>query len=393
MAPVFDPNNSLIADTVGYTSVFLLKEAMVAAGWIVNGSSDGTSHVDSEAKPIGAGTTDYVDTAAKMSNSGSWVVLEGPEGRQFLLGHLGANTDTPGWVGYGRYFVIAYSPSVGWTGGSTIAYPTAADAVTIAGTLSAASAIAIFSNNSSPYYANIYASDTTDSFYCFQSAQGSGVTLGGLFCDSLSRYVAGDVDPCVAGYVAGGVEAFASGAIWGQYPYCLGNLDGDTELLNLMSYARWNEPCAPYNGTRGLGVNPIDSKIDELEAVWGRHSGEGQTPYGYKGVSGLFRAVGGNVPIGDTLNSDGALSRIVLGDLKTSLPWDGTTTPLMLAAPSTDRDAAFRVAVTATPVSYSMRGRIISTSVIHYWTVTGAPDTTGAASGHAGDIDQIVVLR
>lgn len=320
MAVVWDLNNSYLSGAAGSQAMYYLKEAMKAAGWKVNGSSDGTSHEASVAKPIGAGTTDYINTSLEFLVNGAWIVLEGPGGRQFLFGHKGGTGDTT--------YCVAYSRSDGFVGGAVVTYPTAADSGTVAGTLPATLATIFLSGNS---YVHIMVSDTTDAFYCLQVIQGTGLVGGGLFCDLLTNTVAGDVDPAVVGYLYGsGSDGFSNSNLYGlvgSKGFYKNGAAYDFQLVTVMTYRVAGNDAIPYT-TSGLGLNPHDLHTDELPAIWARSSAY-SAPYGYKGISSLFRAVGSNIAAGDTLDSDGALSRVVYGGARTSLPWDGATVPLI----------------------------------------------------------------
>lgn len=323
MAVAWDLNNGVLAANVGSTSMYLLKETMKTAGWKVNGSCDGSNFAASVAKPIGAGTADHIGSAAEFMTNQSWLVMEGPQGRQFLFGHKGTTSDTS-WT-------IAYSVAAGYSGGNATTYPTAIDAVNVMGVAGTATTTATFLGNNS--YVHLMASDSTDSFFCIPATVGTASVYGGLFCDILTQTVTGDLDTAVVGsFYSSGNEAFTASGIY-SYRNCRGffyNSGSSSYTFQEVSLATMNFGnfvVLPYSG-QGLGLNPHDLHTDEVPALWCRDSSRG-APYGYKGISTLFRYCGGNIAPGDTLDSDGPYSRAVFGQYRTSVVWDGWTAPLV----------------------------------------------------------------
>ena len=321
MAIVWSLNNTgvgtpVLSAVVGSTAMYLLKNAMKTAGWTVISCGDGATYK--------ADGTDLIVSAAVFINNGSWIVLRSPRAPncQLLFGHKGSVAD--------KDWCVAYSRAVGFTGGAAATYPTASDSGTVVGTLPATLAPTFTSNNA---YVHIMVSDTTDNFYCIQANSPAAVVTGGLFFDRVTNGVAGDVDDAVVGtfYDNGAGDVYSNSSFYwdrdsntrrawykDQATYTFKSVG----LMRALTYT--GNTVFPYDGTRGVGVNPADSKVDEIPAVWARNSMTGG-PTGYKGVSSLFRLVGSStVVVGDTL---GTKARVVYGALRTSLPWDGATTP------------------------------------------------------------------
>ena len=316
---IWDLNRSALAAVSGSTATYYLKEDLKAAGWTVVSSGDGTGGNYS----LG---TDWITSPAVFVQNGSWIALRSPRApnRQLLFGHKGGTADTS-WY-------LAYSRSAGFTGGAAATYPTAPDVGTVLGT-STTYALAYDSNHS---FSNIMVSETSDDFYCFQVKQGSGLAYGGFFLDTVTHTVAGDPDPVVVGcfYTGGDITTWATG------------LFGQTTSLRKMTWFNTKSTVAfrsigltayissgQYGGVPwrwddgGIGPNPFDGLTEEFAALWIRNMWPGP-PYGYKGYSTLFRAVGCHLSTGDRLDSvaEGAKSRIALGpNSVVTLPWDGST--------------------------------------------------------------------
>ena len=314
-----------VLGTEGANAMYLLKEALRAtAGWTMMASGDGTAI-------YGGPGVDVLDTPAKFNVNGMWVLFSGPGGRQFLFGKKGSTNDLQYYFGYSR--------ALGFTGGNATTYPTALDQGDVVGTVTVPTYL--FSGGYG--FTHIMVSGTTDNFYCFQTNTAAGLgnrlVLGGLFCDTLTATAVGDVDSAVVGtlYNSGADSFVYTGGLFGETIasakrayFQNSSLTYDFQLVGMLTMYGYGSTLMLYPSVDyGTYCDSYDGKIDEIPGMWARSSSSNSPPYGYKGVSSLFRLVGSPVSYGTLLNTDGAKSRIVIGQSRVSLPWDGSTIPLI----------------------------------------------------------------
>ena len=256
-----------------------------------------------------------------MYNRYAWWVVEGPAGRQWLFGTNGDSDDCEWYVGY--------SASGLFTGGTTTVMPTATDQVDTLGSVGTAADLFKVANA----YVSFMADDATDKFYLLSWDQSTHIMHTCVCGDVLTETHALDADPYVAmaAYYVSGSFAYPSTGPWSAavssafawYGYGLG---GSAEQIYAMYLSIGNsKEMAPNDATNGAGVNYYDSKDETFPVLWGRSSSHG-APYGYKGVSSLFRNVSTVRAPTDTLSVDGTRDFVLTGTtlgLNVSIPWNG----------------------------------------------------------------------
>ena len=330
MAITWDLNNYAMSTVVGGTAMYLLKNALQAAGWTIIGSGDTVNY---------SAVADVIGSPAEFILNGSWIVLRSPRApnRQVLLGHKGGTSDTD-WC-------VAYSKGAGFSGGAPdkSTYPTAADSGTVWGTLPGTLSTMFAAWGS---YIHIMVSDATDTFYCVvvgkmgagasPSYSGWGVTHGGLFLDELTNTAPGDPDPVVIGSMYANGEFFSSSLLY--YDGSVGRkswIKGAPDTFQNLGLCSWGFDAGytgmPWNSSgRGIGINAFDGKVAEMPGLWVRDAALA-APYGYKGFSSIFKTVSAPITVPSTIDiSPGTRNRIILGvEFRTSMPWDGST-PLIV---------------------------------------------------------------
>lgn len=118
---------SVVADA--QETLFYVKEAMTGntgcpVPWTVAGSSDGTTGaMDSVDRWTGPGDLLWAPSASTTTPVG-WIVLESVNADQLLLSCRASSA-----FFFGRYLKIVWSPSGGFTGGSSTVDPTATDEI------------------------------------------------------------------------------------------------------------------------------------------------------------------------------------------------------------------------------------------------------------------------
>lgn len=327
-------------------AIWMLKEALVAAGWSVARSGTGSGGVYSAAGDAHAPGGPYAGT---LDLADAWFELRQPSGasprRSFLFKLVTAN---------GSDWRIRYSSNgTGFTGGSpsATALPTATDAQALtndpAGTTSL---LYVPTGGSGPGIGavDIIAGDTTEEFSFFFGCR-SGIDYNNysfpgyetVIClDVLTQAQGADADPAVvgihfvgdsyqfalpssagligemtasqtAGCMRGWYKKGLSGATFTTHPICVwGCQEGAVGTVVPRSMDRMSE------GADG-------ETFTTLPVIYWRGGATHTTQRGFKGKSRLFhdaqRRFGGL-----RLNQD--RSRLSIGML--SIPWDGTSIPI-----------------------------------------------------------------
>jgi hypothetical protein len=310
-----------------------LKEALVAGGWDVASSGDGTAFSASGDVHDPGGPYD-----GTMDNTNAWMRLRAPAAmsprREFVLHHDIADT--------GHMTTLYSSDGTGFTGGtpSATVRPTAADEVVIT-----SNTANFWSPTQQRHRQDILVGDADENFCFFEGGRimnGSEANLGYnhvLYLDVLDGAHASDPDPAVVGCVFSSDGSAGRFALVGANPIDIGQTSSAT---NVGSSRGWydkgvtdvwvNYPMTFLAGeggaghilrvVEGAGLNAVGELEENVIWYW---RGSVATQPGRKGYSHLFktnrtstrpfRPSGGTTP----------LTKMNLSAI--SMPWDGVTNP------------------------------------------------------------------
>lgn len=300
--------------------VYAFKAFMTAAsptgpGWTVPRSSNGTT----------GGAGDNIASAADYGQAASWFVLQNPAGtKQWLFFHGSTSTQTQR---------ILYSAGALFTGGDAANRATATDEQYIVG--SAANAEVTFTLNTTQY-CNFMADDAAP--YGFAawgwSTASSGVTIqwGYVYDPMISgTYDVSDTDPFVCfcaysntntafdyNYLSGVTNTAAYND---HYPRCW--LKYSTGAWNNIAAQYYMDVAGQITVPARVPASLFTTKDQVIPISWLR-SNFVSAPGGWKGVGSLMMWMGLDRSNGSTLENK---TRICIGHI--SLPWDGSTTPLI----------------------------------------------------------------
>lgn len=192
MAKFTDVNNiESLTGVASATAFFRLKTVLIAAGWTVTSSSDGTTY-SAVADVITTGATG----AGGLGNTNAWYCIQEPGGRrQFTIQHL---TTT--------FFRVKYSALAKFTGGTpgALQTPSATDQqILVGGGTDAAPTGLLYFNTGNNRVMVIANSTPISGVYPFQlwvmATPGSANTTGALALEPMApgSYDSADADPCV----------------------------------------------------------------------------------------------------------------------------------------------------------------------------------------------------
>ncbi len=307
--------NVLAADGAG-SIIFNIQQTLVAAGWTVQKSSDGTTYKSTPGSQItasGAG-------AGGANNNNAWILLQDPGGRrQFVIQRGTATTQIR----------AAYSALAKFTGGTPNAttLPTATDQAFVIGTSGAFSTTLPAAGL---YYTHCIAQSTpvgnVYGFWMLNTATGTGATTssGLLCCEPLATgsFPAADVDPVVI-FARNSGNFFAS--YWWKYGF------GDQTFVNMGSGTYAGAFFIATTGLNGIGGsstfagdNPYDGLANNIPVFFGRPAS--LTQPGWKGWSTYVLTKLSNHAYPDT--ADLATDAFVYLDISLALPWPNGTVPL-----------------------------------------------------------------
>jgi len=328
----YDVNNTAIT---GINAVYKLKTTLVAAGWTVEGSSDGATFSNAAVDKW---------TSAGALGSGSWVRLRMPTAnavtREILI-QRNASSNTSWRIGYS--YAGLFTGILNGAISATVA-PTATDAVSLlgGGFVSGGATYATFLPADSTYNWSCRADDAAPyGFYgvCLDTVSGTGIIMDPLVAGS---YTTGDNDPYV--FAVNGSTALLSVSTVGQEAGTLGTnpfswykkgLGGEGFVgTGLWSWNNSNSNALTTNG----GVDPTDGGDVLLPCWWGRAT-VNAAPNGPKGSSTLLRWRTVTRNNKDTVSIATGTSREWVYVGQCALPWDGSvpglwrTTPVMTSRP------------------------------------------------------------
>ena len=306
----------------GTAAMYLVMTTLVAAGWTVKSSSDGTTY-SSTGNQITSGNTG----TGGLGNNNSWFRIQAPlvgsQHREFTFQRPSINT---GWR-------VKYSPTAGFTGGSPGATqtPTATDEQVIVGSgTDAAPVAATLFGTDAAYRFNVMAGDSTIgySFYWVGTTINSNSVnslTSGFLLDVMQSgsYPSADPDPCVIYFNTASV--FTSGTLtYGNSKALL-----NTTYVNVVTQGIFFNTTPnsldiflPASfGTTYSVTNPFTYGDNLLPIIWGR-DGSQTAPYGYKGVSSLMLCPSTVRSTFDTVTISTANDHIFLGNYV--FPWNGS---------------------------------------------------------------------
>ncbi len=355
MAYVGSTNNTLTAATGAQDFCYTLKAALVAAGWTVQGSSDGTTWNNTA-------SGDNVSTYAKWTATGSWVRMREPSGaggREYVF-----------MRGTGTGVVIKYSRSVGFgTGGGATTLPTtgaSGDGVVWIGTSVGFSATGTGTNTydlattttaqqvsfaGTTGYVSAVASTTPVNgvygFWLIMYTSGSGALTQLVYSEGIDPNCCSplDYDPSYRQFAGNNWWANDTATInqchyWQGYPSPWASPTTATYRLNAPGYSYWATVNSAMTSNVGVwpsssvqSLNPYNQKYASLPMLISTVNTVGVTPKGFS--SGVRLTYGTLNPL-DTLDLTTADPRIVfftggsIGGLTGgSMPWVTNVLPLV----------------------------------------------------------------
>lgn len=298
---------------------YRLKAALIARGWTVPSSSDGTTY-NSSGDQISSGAAG----ANGLGNANAWFRIKCPVGtREFVFQRISAAA----WR-------IKYSVA-GFTAGSPSAtrVPSATDEVVIigGGTDAAPTGFTWGSVDATAQKWNVITGDATEgySFTVHAHAPGSFTMVMGLTFDLMEQANASDLDPYAILY---GTSAFAYAYSGMQSGDAAANGNGgrfwykyDVAGITRVWVASTADHPSPSIASTTLGPNPFNGKDEIVPVIYWRSLVPTQ---GFKGISRIFkqgtvfRATGD----GFSLNSTRDLVCVqgTSGTSMTLIPWDGS---------------------------------------------------------------------
>jgi hypothetical protein len=297
--------------TNGVTQIiFSLLTQMLAAGWTVQTSSDGTTY---KATP-GSQITVAGSGAGGLANTSAWFRVQDPGGRREFVFQRGATHSS---------YTVVYSALDRFTGGTPNATtrPTAADEQVLY------SAVSLWTGAPGSMYGHVCVQSTPEGnaygFWCFTTTVGTGANPSGVFlcCEPLAvgSYPAADTDPVVHWVLTSNPLVFGSNAWRWTYKH---NLTGE-------AWAAVTAPTVPAQGLASLvgtiGSNPYDGDDNHFPAGFCRRSSD-ITSVGWKGWGKYIRIKGTNRSYPDTINL-ATDAYVHAGDYL--IPWEDGTAPLV----------------------------------------------------------------
>jgi len=314
----YSTNNSYISTEMGPYPLFDLKTLMIAHGWTITRSNNGTLF----------GATDYILTATDLTSQYSWMVLHHTASKREWL--FGMNNDADYWEWY-----IGYSANVGgvagFTGGDATTMPTATDEASLLGDRGIAPWDVFPVKNSR---CHMMVDDASAAFYLLASVNETRCLCTCIAGDPLTKTHTLDTDPYVAlaqfrtdayGFPQSlwvSTSSYCGSRGWYNYP------SGSAERIYGMSLVQNNVVVAPNDFKYGGGPNVYDGNDEAYPVFWGRSATLG-APSGIKGMSTLFRNVT-TVRAACDILTVGTESQIMAGcrySYNVSLPWDPTVIP------------------------------------------------------------------
>lgn len=312
--------NANTTPATGAEVMYDMKTRLVAAGWVVKSSSDGTTYNSTGDQISSPGSG-----ANGMNNSNAWFRIQDPATlREFLFQR---GTTSLSWKSY-------YSALDKFTGGapSATVLPTATDQQQIIGTGGAFNT-AWFPTDATyraHHGAEAAAISGVYAFYVILTLNGTGVVQKGsliIEAGAAGSFPSADADPLIIIPATGSTEFLytslynvSTSVVRGWYKM---NLAGETWVM-MPAKALVDSSYTLWPG--GSGTNPYDSDDNGFPVVYGRPSGFA-TQIGHKMVGHYYKwksVNARNYP--DTAGLATANAMVYINDLM--VPWPTSTTPL-----------------------------------------------------------------
>lgn len=290
----------------GCVAIFTLVSQLVAGGWTVQSSSDGTTYKSTPGSQIvSAGSG-----AGGFNNTNAWVRVQDPAGRrEFIFQRKGSN----------QAWTISYSALSKFIGGSPDATtpPTAADGQDIYTNST------LYGASPGTYLSHIIVQTTPMNgvygFWTFNTTVTTGVYVGVLICCEplqTGSYDSSDPDPCI--FTTSSSNPFSSSQATWKYWYKYGTssavfVQATTALL----------PYLNSNMVGDITAFPYETKDVLLPIGIARDVSAGST-VGWKGWAGYLRFKGPARAYPDTCNLS-TDAYVYLVDY--AIPWENGTTP------------------------------------------------------------------
>lgn len=320
---------------VGSDIVYRLKTALVASGWTVTKSSDGTTYNSTGDQITHTGTG-----AGGIKNARAWFVIRQPgtNQREFCI----QRSSDASTLNYNWRIKYSGGPSTGFVGGTPSAtqVPSATDEATLLG--GGTDASPTFSNwftanETILIKSNILVGDASSNYnflmFC-HAPQGPSATLynysryGALGIDAVTNYSVGDPDPVVVYFDnATSTGQFTSHmtdttSSWGGLSWYKKGIAGAGFVKTpVLTYGYGTTTAIPYT----IGQHPLSFKDITVPVVYGRNTSQA-APNGFKGVSTLFELCTNQRIYGTMMTRSTTNDRLILGYV--SIPWNGTTLEL-----------------------------------------------------------------
>lgn len=308
----FSSVNINTATNGGCARMFALQQVLVAAGWVVKASSDGTTYKATDGSQI----TTASSGAGGMNNNSAWFRIQDPGGRREFCVQRGTND---------RNWRITYSALDKFVGGSPSAtvVPSATDSQILYGAgTDGAPSYSTFAGTVGTYYGHVVAQSTPEGdvypFWSFQTDVGSGNSTYLFWLEPLvaGSFPAADADPCLVMCE----QSAPSYNIWPKGWYKMNEADESFVQFPPLYMA------ASSGGGIGAGSyagsNPYTGNDDMIPVCFSR--GSGLVPCGWKGVSKyiVWKTVNRNYPDTVNLATD---AYVYLGEML--FPWENGTAP------------------------------------------------------------------
>lgn len=322
MAKIFNINKVNDGTSTGHIeAIFWLKETLVAAGWTVKASSNGTVY---------NATGDEWTTPADVNPASSWLRIADPaDRRELLFKHRNVAGDDDWYVGYSSLDkFIQGTPSA-------TATPTAADEAALWGTLAGQLTADMFGSTSQSHRIHVVAEDTPINgvypFWIISHIQGGITPYFWMACDPLipgtypeetdpANPTVGDADPVVWSLRNSGAETIMSTGGnnirtytawrgWFKYNFA------EQEFVNF-----FGSDQGGFSNT--LNRNPYNNNVEGFDVFWGRANSQ-PNAVGLKGRGAWIKWAGDTRAQFETVNLN-AGAFLHIGSLL--VPWPDNET-------------------------------------------------------------------
>lgn len=303
-------------------AMFTFKQLMVAAGWSVVSSSNGTT--------LSAG--DIIGSASVLNNNSAYFILKQPLGATGSYGgvrrELGFQRGTFG----SQYWVAQYLHTSASTGGNATTMPPGAGSERRWLHGDSANEQILFSTDGTYRWHCLADNAAPYGFWAGAYPSGGGNPTTIIMMDPMTTgtFDANDKDPYV--FYVGSIGVFlannagqdatnqVNSASYFSSPkawFAKGQAAQQFRGCGIPHYV-WDNAGSQLNAIN-IGTNVNTVKDDSLPTLWAAPSGKG-----YKGFSSFIRINSGNRATGDTISTTGTNTRDWLVMRNYTLVWNGT---------------------------------------------------------------------